>query len=162
MNFVHEVINAIANQPTSTWTTLGAYLGGSTLVASLVQILKHKLNFADAKKALVAVTGFISFLAAFANLVLSNSTQLSGLQAIPWLGHVTLLLLGGATVIHRFLVSPGYYKLAAGLQKASNWLDAVKTVETQNKTTNTSVVTSAVTSGTSSLPDESNLTQFQV
>lgn len=154
MNVVHEIINYIANQPSSTWTTFGSYLGGSTLVASLVQILKHKLNFADAKKLLVFVTGFFSFLVAFANFLMTSSAS----NALPQLGHVTGLVLAGAVVIHRFAVSPAYYKIAAQLKKLSGFLDEVQTLQAQK----TAAKPAAATVAQAEAPDEANLAQFQV
>lgn len=147
MNFIHEVINYLANQPASTWTTLGSYLAGSTLVAGLLQILKHKLNFADAKKVIVAATGLFSFLAAFADFLLqSNATN-----PLPTIGHMTGLLMAGAVVVHRFAVSPGYYKLVKQLNKFSIFLNQLSDFQKAQKD---SAATAPV--------DEANLSQFEV
>lgn len=155
MNFVHEVINYLANQPTSTWTTLGAYLGGSTLVASLLQVIKHKFKFADAEKLIVFMLGFFSFLAAFADFLIQSNPSLS---ALPWLGHATGLLMAGAVVVHRFAVSPAYYKLATKLQRFEKVLK-----EAEAEETNPPVVPSPTPPApVAALPDEGNLKQFEV
>lgn len=161
MNFVHEVINYITSQPPTTWTTLVSYLGGSTAVASVLQIVKHKFKFADAEKLIIFMLGFFSFLAAFADFLIQNNPTLS---ALPWLGHATGLLMAGAVVVHRFAVSPAYSKLATKLQGFDKLL---KEAETEQQlpvaapvVSNKITVTTATPAAT--LPDEGNLQQFQV
>lgn len=163
MNLVHEIINYISNQPTSTWTTLASYLGGSTLVASILQVAKHKLNFADAEKLIVFVLGFFSFLAAFADFLIQSNPALS---ALPFLGRTSGLIMAGAVIVHRFAVSPAYYKLAS---KAQNFESLLKEAEKEQKdvpnlpapvTASPPVAPAAV--ATPVLPDEGNLAQFQV
>lgn len=158
MNHVQEVINYIANQPSSTWTTLASYLGGSTLVASVLQVAKHKLNFAGASKLVVFALGFFSFLAAFADLML----QTNAINPLPQLGHVTGLLMAGAVVIHRFAVSPAYYMLSTKAQKFSKLLDEVDQEKKAQPANIPAEVVSTVPLASAVLPDESNLVQFQV
>lgn len=157
MNFIHEVINYITSQPPTTWTTLASYLGGSTAVASVLQIVKHKFKFADAEKLIVFALGFFSFLAAFADFLIQSNPTLS---ALPFLSHATGLLMAGAVVVHRFAVSPAYYKLATKLQKFDK---ALKEAETEQLSAIAPIPTAVVNSvPTSTLPDEGSLTQFQV
>lgn len=151
MNLIHEVVNYFTNLPPSTWTTLGAYLGGSTLVASLLQIAKHKFNFAEAQKFVTLALGFISFLVAFANFLLQTSAG----NPLPQLGHTTGLLMAGAVVVHRFAVSPGYYKLVEKLKKFS---DVLAELEAQQAVTKAALAPVP----TDQPSEESNVAQFQV
>lgn len=149
MQFVHEVINYIGSQPASTWSTLGAYLAGSTVVASALQVVKHKFKFADAKKLIVFVMGFFSFLVAFADLLLQANLT----HPLPQLGHVTGLLMAGAMVVHRFAVSPAYYAITAKAQRIGKLLD-----EVEQENTNLPLPAVAL----NALPEEANLAQFQL
>jgi hypothetical protein len=155
MNFVHELINYIANQPASTWTTLASYLGGSTVVASVLQVLKHKFKFADARNLLVFALGFFSFIAAFADFLIQSNPTLS---ALPWLGHTTGLLMAGAVVVHRFAVSPAYYSLSLKLRGFEKLLKEAEKEQLPAAVIPEAVVNSVPTA----LPDEANLAQFQV
>lgn len=154
MHLVHELINYLTNLPPSTWTTLASYLGGSTVVASILQIVKHKLNFAEARNLIVLALGFFSFLAAFADFLIQANPALS---ALPWLGHVTGLVMAGAVVIHRLAVSPVYYRLAAKLQTFNKLL---KEVEVEQLVP--AQVPDFVVKDVPILPDEANLIQFKV
>lgn len=107
---MHQIINYLLNQPSSTYTTLLSFLGGSTLVATILQVLKHKLNIAEAKSLVTFLLGFLSFLAAFANYILSATSQNP-----TALGKNTALIVAGAVFIHRFAVSPSYNKVVVGL-----------------------------------------------
>lgn len=155
MNFVHEIVNYINNLPPDTWSTLGSYLGGSALVASLLQVLKHKFNFADAKKVLVFASGALSAVVAIADFLLQANSS----NPLPTIGHMTGLLMAGAVIVHRFAVSPGYYKLATYFQKASTYLGNVEAYAASQKAVATPAQPNAPASD---LPDESNLAQFQV
>lgn len=107
---MHQIINYILNQPSSTWTTIGAYLGGSAAIASVLQILKHKLNIAEAETLLTFLAGFMSFIVAFANYILQSTAQ----NPLA-LGRNTLYLTAAAMLVHRFAVSPIYTELVGGL-----------------------------------------------
>lgn len=149
MEFVHEVTNYINSLPASTWTTLGSYLAGSTLVATVLQVAKHKFNFAGASKFVVFALGFLSFLAAFADLLL----QANAVSPLPQLGHVTGLLMAGAVVVHRFAISPAYYSVTNKL-KGFNTL--LKEAESEEATPSKVIPVNV------DLPEEANLAQFQV
>jgi hypothetical protein len=110
MQTIHHLVNFIANQPPSTWTTVLSYLGGSTLVASLLQVVKHKLSIADAKKLVTILLGTFSFVAAFADYLLSTTAQNP-----TSLGRNTAAIMAGAVLVHRFAVSPVYNKVVLGL-----------------------------------------------
>lgn len=150
MNLVHEVISYLVNQPASTWTTLGSYLAGSTLVAGLLQVVKHKFNFADAQKLVTFMLGFFSFLAAFADYLL----QANATNPLPTLGRTTGLLIGGAVLVHRYAVSPGYYKFIAQAGKFSNFLKDLQAFQASQK--------AAAPAAPATPVDEANLSQFQV
>lgn len=161
MNLVHQIINYITSQPPTTWTTLASYLGGSTAVASVLQIVKHKFKFADAEKLIVFMLGFFSFIAAFADFLIQSNPTLS---ALPWLGHATGLLMAGAVVVHRFAVSPAYYKLTAKLQGFDKLVKETETEQLLPPVVPAAVVASVPLTApvAVNLPDEGNLAQFQV
>jgi hypothetical protein len=145
MNFIHEIINYITGIPASEWQTLATWLAGSTVVASVLQVAKHKLNFADMQKVVVFALGFLSFLVAFADFLLQNVTTVS---ALPFLGQATGALMAGAVIMHRFVVSGAYYKVTELLKKFSGLLKEIE-AEEKVKTELKAI-------------DESNLAQFQV
>lgn len=117
---LHTIVTYIANQPTSTWTTIAAYLGTSTLVASVLQVIKHWKGFAEAKKLVVALLGLLSFLAGFADWII----QTNATNPIPTIGHSTAYIMSGAVLIHRFAVSPVYEK---GFTKVAQIVEDAKT-----------------------------------
>lgn len=145
MDTLHQIFNYLNNLPASDWTTLLSYLGGSTVVASILQVLKHKLNFAEAQKLIVVLLGVFSFLASFADFLIQSNPNLS---ALPWLGKTTALLMAGAVVVHRFAVSPAYYKLNLKLSNLGKLLKEVEGEQAAAKAP--------------TLPSEANLQQFQV
>lgn len=110
MNFIHEVINYFGSIPTSTWSTLGTYLAGSTIVATLLQILKHRFSFADAKKFVTFMLGLLSFIVVLADWILSAAVTNPSV-----LGRNTAVVVGVAVFVHRFAVSPVYNKIVVGL-----------------------------------------------
>lgn len=153
MQQINDIINYVSSIPSSEWHALFAYLAGSTIVASVLQIVKHKLNFAEAQKLVVFALGFLSFLAAFANFLLQNIPNVS---AIPYLSHVTALLMAGAVIMHRFVVSSAYYKTIEYLQKFGALL---KEVEAEEKSkTELKAVAAAATQAS----QDASLAQFNV
>jgi hypothetical protein len=155
MEIFNEVVNYFNSVPASTWHALGAFLGGSTAIAALLQIIKHKFNITEAKKLLAFLLGFISFLASFADFLLQQNAT----HPLPTIGKLTIELIGAATLIHRFAVSPAYYKLAAKLANLQAWLDKVAAYEAGQKP---AVAAPVAPTAASALPDEANLAQFQV
>lgn len=125
MNFIHEVINYFGSIPTSTWTALWTYLAGSTIVATLLQILKHRFSFADAKKFVTFMLGFLSFVVVLADWVLTATATNPAA-----LGRSTAVVVGLAVFVHRFAVSPVYSKIVFGLgsliKDANAYRDSVK------------------------------------
>lgn len=111
MDTMQNFVNVIINQPTSTWTTLGAYLGGSTIVATVLQLVKHKFSITDRKKLVTFLLGAFSFLAALGDFVISTANQ-----SPKALGSHTAIILGGAVLVHRFMVSPVYHKVVVSLK----------------------------------------------
>lgn len=107
---MHQIIHYLTSQPSSTYTTLFSFLGGSTLVATVLQLVKHKLNIAEAKSLVTFLLGMFSFVAAFADYILSATSQNP-----TALGKNTAILIAGAVFIHRFAVSPAYTKIVGGL-----------------------------------------------
>lgn len=130
MQHIHQIISYIANQPTATWTTIGSYLGGSTLVATLLQIIKHKLNITEAKKLITFLLGLLSFLTVFADYILSSTTQNPTV-----LGRNTALVAGVAVFIHRFAVSPAYDKIVGGLSSLISDASAYRATVAPQSTT---------------------------
>lgn len=149
MDTVREVINYFATISPYSWQALGAFLAGSTVIAGLLQIVKHKLQIADAKKLIMFLLGFFSFLASFADFVI----QQNAVHPLPDIGKLTVALIGGATVLHRFAVSPAYYKIVAKLTALGAWLDGVKAYQASQKSTTIPVA---------QLPGEADLVQFEV
>lgn len=107
---MHSALNFILNQPSSTYTTILSYLGGSTAVAAVLQVVKHKLNIAEAKKLVTFLLALFSFIAAFADYILQTTAQ----NPLA-LGRNTGYIIAGAVFVHRFVVSPSYDKLVNGL-----------------------------------------------
>lgn len=110
MNFINEVIDYFNSIPASTWSTLGTYLAGSTIVATVLQIIKHRFSFADAKKFVTFMLGLLSLAVVLADWVITaaatNPTAL---------GQDTAVVVGIAVFVHRFAVSPIYSKIVFGL-----------------------------------------------
>lgn len=110
MDTVHEVVSFFTNQPVSTYTTILSYLGGSTLVASILQVVKHKFSLQEAKSLVTFLLGLFSFVAAFADYIISATSQNP-----TALGRNTAAIVAGAVFIHRFAVGPLYTKLVVNL-----------------------------------------------
>jgi hypothetical protein len=158
MQHIQEIANSLTSIPSSEWNSLFSYLGGSTLVATLLQVAKHKLKFADMQKAIVLVLGLLSFLVAFANFLLQNTNSVN---ALPWLSHTTGLLMAGAVIMHRFIVSGAYYKTVEVLNRFSALLKEVEgeeKVKAELQATQDAVTKIPV----SALTEETNLVQFQL
>lgn len=111
MDTIQNIINHFNAIPASTWSTIGAYLGGSTLVATVLQLIKHKFSIADRKKLVTLLLGALSFIAALADLVISTTSQNPAV-----LGQHTAMIAGIAVFIHRFMVSPVYHKVVVSVQ----------------------------------------------
>jgi hypothetical protein len=110
METVQHLINFVANQPTSTWTTVLSYLAASTLVATVLQVVKHKFSIANAKKLVTVLLGVLSFVTAFADYLISTTAQNP-----TALGRNTAAIVAGAVFVHRFAVSPLYNKVVVSL-----------------------------------------------
>ena len=152
MEIIQEISNYLTNISVDTWHTLGAYLAGSTLVATLVQIIKHKLKITDAKKLVTSLLGLFSFLTAFADFLIQQQAT----NPLPALGGTTATLIGGAVFAHRFLVSPVYYKVAAKLTGFAAFLDEVSQLQAAKKATPVAVPSQV------DVVSPENLHQFQV
>lgn len=107
-----DIFSYIVNQPDSTWTTLGAYLGGSALVATILQVIKHSFKIQDAKKLVTLLLGSLSLLVSLADLALSSGNND---QFAKTLGQHGAFIMAGAVIVHRFAVSPAYHYLTGTL-----------------------------------------------
>lgn len=110
MDTIQDFINGIITTPASTWTTIGAYIGGSTLVATVLQLIKHKFSIVDRKKLVTFLLGVLSFVAALAELIISTTSQNPAI-----LGQHTAMIAGIAVFVHRFMISPVYHKIVMTL-----------------------------------------------
>jgi hypothetical protein len=159
MEFIHHVVNAFNNVPASTWAGLGAWLGGSTGIAVILQVTKYKFKFADAKKFVVFMMGFLSFAASLADFIIQSGAT----NALPQISSMTAQLMAGAVVMHRFAVSPAYYKLTGLTYRFSKWLDEVaayQAAQKANKVVEPSAA--AVAQAEVTLPAEGDLKQFEL
>jgi uncharacterized membrane protein len=158
MQHIQEIYNSLTSIPASEWQSLLAWLAGSTLVASVLQVAKHKLNLAEAQKMVVFALGFLSFLAAFADFLLQNANTVN---ALPFLGQATSALMAGAVLVHRFVVSGAYYKVEQAINKFSNLLKEIEG-EDQVKADLKAAASAASAIPGNALPEEASLAQFQV
>lgn len=93
--------------------TLLTILGSGGAVAVVLQILKHyKIGLKESKVAVVVLLTGLSFLATLADYVLQFSNMNPKLVVGQYWGDI----IAAAVVIHRFSVSPMYYKLDAWRQ----------------------------------------------
>ena len=106
---MHSILNYLTTIPSSTWTTLLAYLAGSAGVASLLQLLKKKLHI-DSAKVISALLGLFSFVAAAGDYIINQATQNPSV-----LGRNTAYIVSLAFFVHRFAVSPLFGKLEKSL-----------------------------------------------
>jgi hypothetical protein len=158
MQHIQEIYNALNSVPQDQWQTLLTWLGGSALVASVLQVAKHKLNFAEAEKAVVFALGFLSFIAAFGDFILQNSDTVN---ALPYLGQATSALMAGAVIMHRFVISGAYYKTIATLTKFKGLLKEIE-AEEQAKADLDGAASAANKIPVNALGEETNLVQFQL
>lgn len=130
---MQAVINFFINQPTDVYTTLLAYLGGSTAVATVLQVIKHKFSFAEAKGLVTFMLALLSFVAAFADYLVQATSQNPTV-----LGQHTAIIAGVAVFVHRFAVSPIYGKVVNGiggvLKDAAAYRSAVATSPENSET----------------------------
>lgn len=145
---LHIAYNYVINQPASTWTTVGSYVGGSAIVATVLQFFKKKFNLDEARKLILFLAGFLSFLVAAANDYLQTTPQ-----SPTTLVHTTLFLTAVATFVHCFAVSPTTEKL---LPKFQAFFTAVATVQAAKKPLNTTAGT------TSAVPEPAEVETFKV
>lgn len=107
-NFYHSI-------PASSWNALFAFLLGSTVVATALQVVKHWFNLSG-KKLISFLLGLFSFLAAGSNFLISSSVQNPNA-----LGRNTATILAIAFFVHRFAVSPLYEKITTLVNDANNY-----------------------------------------
>lgn len=108
-----DVQTLISSLQISDPTALLTVLGSGGVVAVVLQTLKHyKVNLKESKIAVVALLTGLSFLATLADAVLQFSGQNPKLVVGQYWGDI----IAAAVVIHRFSVSPLYYKLDAWRQ----------------------------------------------
>lgn len=120
---MQNVLDAFNTIPASSWAALFTLIGGSTIVAVLLQTIKHYFGLHDAKKFITFLLGFFSFAAAFANLLISAVAQSPQI-----LGAHTAEIMAVAVVVHRFAVSPLYRKLVLFLNSVAGYRASLQPV----------------------------------
>lgn len=106
---MHSILNYLTSLPSSDWTTLLAIFGGSTGIATILQIVKRKLHI-DSAKVISALLGVFSLVTSLANYIVGNVST----SPLPTVGKLTAYLLTGAFFVHRYAVSP----LSAKIEKS--------------------------------------------
>lgn len=86
------------------WPTIVTLLGSGSGVAVVLQAIKHFGKLEDAKKFVMFLLGLLSTAAALADAVLQHKTGTALGVDLGW-------VVTAAVFVHRFAVSPGYYKL---------------------------------------------------
>lgn len=118
MQHILDSLNAV---PASSWAALLSLLGGSALVASVLQVIKHYFGLHDAKKFVTFLLGFLSFVAAFVDLIISTTSQ-----SPQVLGAHTAEIMAIAVVVHRFIVSPIFSKIILFLNSVAGYRASLK------------------------------------
>jgi hypothetical protein len=113
MEVVHQIITGLLALVPRDPNTIIAFLGSGAVVAVLLQVIKHFGKLEEAKKTVVFLLGALSTVVAYAGDVL----QFVPPQATAIFGEQVAAVLGFAVVVHRFGVSPAYYKLIALLER---------------------------------------------
>jgi hypothetical protein len=107
---MHEVLEFVKALPPDNIASILAVLGGSTVVASILQLIKHKFGIQDAKELVTILLVILSTIASLADYIVQ-----SGAANPDVLGKHTAFVLSGAVLIHRFAVSPAYAKIVEKL-----------------------------------------------
>lgn len=127
---MHSIINYLTNLPPSTWTSVLSFLGGSAVIATILQFIKKKFNMDEMKKLVVALAGIFSYIAASASYLLTHAAT----SPLPTIAGNGTKLLALATLIHRFAVSPAGTKLASvNANTVQPWLQAVAKTKAEIK-----------------------------
>jgi hypothetical protein len=113
MEVVNQIITGLWALVPRDPNVIIAFLGSGTVVAVLLQVVKHFGKLEEAKKTVVFLLTALSTIVAYAGDVL----QFVPAQATAVFGEQVAAVLGFAVVVHRFGVSPAYYKLIALLEK---------------------------------------------
>lgn len=118
MDTLLHIYEVIINQPAETWTTIGTYLSGSTIVVVILQFIKVKIikKPEDAKKLITFLLGVLAFAVTGADFALQNQALLQ-----VQLAQSATIVLSGAVFIHRFAGSPAYKYLHQKLQAYSTF-----------------------------------------
>ena len=119
MELIKAAIEYVVNQPLETWLTIAGYLGGSTVIAVILQFLKKRFNI-DSKKVVMGLLSSFTALASVADYLVTNNVG----APLPELAHTWAYLMALAVVIHRFAVSPLYARLSAAVQRFLAKVDA--------------------------------------
>lgn len=118
---MQHILNYINSIPAGSWAAIFSLIGGSALVASLLQVIKHYFKLHDAKKFVTFLLGFLSFGAAFVDFIINASSQSPQI-----LGAHTAEIMAIAVTLHRFVISPLYTKLVLFLNSVSGYRDSLK------------------------------------
>lgn len=114
METVDKILMYAQTIPTSVWqtaSTIAVVLGAAILIAIATQLHK-RLRKIDSKKAIMGLSLFYSWVGTAATYLLIS------MPVAPYPGLVELwaVLIGAATVVHRFMISPAGKRIEVWLQ----------------------------------------------
>lgn len=104
---LNSLVQLLTNLIPHNWDSVFTLLGLSATVAIVLQTIKHYGKLQDAKKTVVFLLGALSFAITVADAAIQYNGQNPKLVVSTHLGWVIAL----AVLIHRFAVSPIYYKI---------------------------------------------------
>lgn len=110
---MEQLTNILQTLVPSDPATILALLGSGAGVAIALQVIKHFGKLKEAKKTVVFLLAFLSFVATFADAVIQFAGQNPKLVVGDHLGTVIAF----AVIVHRFAVSPAYYKVTSQLEQ---------------------------------------------
>lgn len=105
-------MNEILKELSSHSGEILAYLGSSAGLSSVLQGVKKRFNLDAAKKFVVSLLTVASFGGATLQYYLSSDIK----SALPQILEHGSLVFTAAVLVHRFMVSPVYYKLTSYLK----------------------------------------------
>lgn len=102
-----DILNLLKTLSPHDWGTILTFLASGTGVAVVLQAIKHFGKLEDAKKLVMILLGILSFVASFTDWYIQYSGQNPKTVVLAHLGWIVT----AAVFVHRFIVSPSYYKL---------------------------------------------------
>lgn len=121
METLTNVWNYLQTIPLETWSQIGGYLAASGIIATVLQFTKKKFSI-DGKK---LITGLLATFSLFASVAEYLVTHNPG-SPLPEIGSLWAYVMAGAVILHRFAVSPAYYRIEAALRNFADKVDTYK------------------------------------